>query len=323
MDDDTIEFMELALGDSENSADRPVFARPYDESPRGKVKKLEGHLSQYASLGGQGFIPTSATVGTLPPDCYTINVTLEGSVVFLPQKLITDSLLRLPDSKSDEVVAEVERFWTLKDKFVKFGFAHKRGFLLFGPPGSGKTSTLSIITNDMIKKGGMVILCDNPMVLTKALGQLRTIEPERPVVVIMEDLDTIIRNYGESHVLSVLDGETQIENVVYIATTNYPENLDGRITNRPSRFDRVVKIGMPNPAAREVYLKSKLDSTVKDGIDLVAATEGLSIAHIKELIVSCECQGNPVKETLERLQKMKVVPKSSESNMMGFGFGKN
>jgi hypothetical protein len=312
--DDVEEFMETALGVTmdEKPSDGPIPKRkPHDLMKEAKKAKKTSGLTQYASLnGGAAYMPTSHTVHTLPPDCYYLSQTMEGGIVFLSQKIVTDKLLRLPDSRSDEVVAEVEKFWTLKETFKKFGFAHKRGFLLFGPPGSGKTSTVAIIMNDMVKRGGIVILGDHPSTLAKGLANLRSIESERPVVVIMEDIDTIIQRYGESEVLALLDGESQIENVVYIATTNYPEKLDGRITNRPSRFDRIVKIGMPNAAARELYIRSRLDHTVRDGVDLVKETEGLSIAHIKELIISVYCQENAVKDTLERLSKMKIMPKS-------------
>jgi len=287
-----------------------IPTRAFPDDPEKKPMR-KGTLCQYAELGN-GLTPTSNTINTLPPDSYNIKMTMEGSIVFIPQKIVTDSLLRLPDSKSDEVVAEVQRFWTLKSTFKKYGFAHKRGFLLWGPPGSGKSSTIAIITSDMVKRGGIVVIAENPGVLAMGLGQLRSVEPERPVVVIMEDIDTIIRNYGESTVLSVLDGEAQIDNVVYIATTNYPENLDGRVTNRPSRFDKIVKIDTPNAAAREMYLKTKIDNLVIDGINLVKETEGLSIAHLRELIVSVKCLETPVTEVLKRLQRMKVLPKSGQ-----------
>jgi len=315
------EFMQQAVG-IELDEDGPTmstkgFSNPRREAEEKKQEQKLGALTQYASYGG-AYMPTANTIKSLPPDCYTIQMTMEGSIVFKPQKLVTDNLMRLPDSKSDEVINEIEKFWKLKDKFKKFGFAHKRGFLLWGPPGSGKTSTVAITINDMVKAGGIVVLGDNPMILSKALAEFRAIESERPLAVILEDIDTIIQNYGEAGVLSVLDGEAQVENVVFIATTNYPERLDGRVINRPSRFDKVVKIQTPNAQAREMFLKAKIETTYLEGIDLVAATDGFSIAHIKELIISTLCQGNPAKESLDRLKKMKNKP-SSDSDMGKLG----
>ena len=204
-------------------------------------------------------------------------------------------------------------------KFKQFGFSHKRGFLLYGPPGSGKTSCTAMIISKMIEKKGTVFISHDPYILQKALSSFRQVEPDRPLVVVMEDIDSIIDQYGESCVLSILDGENQVENVVYIATTNYPEKLDGRIANRPSRFDKVVKIGMPNADARRMYLLSKLESVVNNGIDLVKETEGMSIAHIKELIIAIYCQESDVAETLDRLKKMKIRPKSEGDAIVGLG----
>lgn len=327
MSDDFNEFMQTATKTSSPKGAMPKRSIINDirllnlkeDEEDSKVSK-PGAPTQYAQVG-DGYLPTTPTVASLPPDCYSISYLPNGAPYIKPQHLVTDELLRLPDSKSDEVIAEVNRFWTLKDKFSKFGFAHKRGFLLWGPPGSGKTSTVQIIIKDMIAAGGIVILADSPMALSTILSGFRQVEPERPLVVIWEDIDTVIQNYGEAEVLSVLDGESQVENVVFIATTNYPENLDGRIVNRPSRFDKIVKIGLPNDEARKVYILSRLDSTEHDGVDLVKETDGLSIAHIKELIIGVFCQDNPVKEVVNRLHTMKQKPKSG-FNDASIGFGK-
>ncbi len=91
----------------------------------------------------------------------------------------------------------------------------------------GKTSTIAVVTKQMTDAGGVVFLGDtSPQILAIGLKQFREIEPDRPAVVILEDIDTIIENFGESEVLSILDGENSIANVCYIATTNFPENLD-------------------------------------------------------------------------------------------------
>jgi SpoVK/Ycf46/Vps4 family AAA+-type ATPase len=240
--------------------------------------------------------------------------------------VVTDKLLRLPDSRSDDVVAEIQKFWTLKDKFNRYGFSHKRGILLWGPPGSGKTCTISIVMNEMVDAGGIVVLGNDvaPSALAYMLGRLREVEPNRPCVVVLEDIDTIIQVFGESQVLSLLDGESQIANVVYLATTNYPERLDGRIVNRPSRFDRIVKIDTPNKAARLMYLESRDLEIDKEELNRWAEeTDGFSIAHLRELIVGVLVLGSTFDVELRRLRTMAKTPKSDEPrSRAGFGVGK-
>lgn len=331
MTDDTEEFFELSASEAPKR-ERGVIAgglnllqalamkEDTDEDEEEEV----GKLNQYSRMGS-GFAATTSTVAVLPPACYRVLLTNNGTSVFNPQKLSTDSLLRLPDSKSDEVIAEVERFWTLKGVFSEFGFSHKRGFLLYGPPGSGKSSTVSLIIKSMISHGGVVFLANHPGTLAVGLHAFREVEPDRPLVVIWEDLDSVIDHYGESEVLSILDGESQVENIVIIATTNYPDKLDARITNRPSRFDKIVKIDVPNEDARKMYLDYKLTKHLPEGdtaviADIVSQTDGFSIAHLRELIVSVYCQGNDLKETIERLKKMKVLPKPDRSSgRLGLG----
>jgi hypothetical protein len=328
--DDSEDFMQVATKSMDSDDDRDSAKTlskseptPMDDEERSESGIQNGKLVQW-SHNGPGFVPATKTSRALPSAVY--NIEFIGQIAtFVPHKLITDNLLRLPDSKSDEVISDSDKFWDLKEIFKSFGFSHKRGFLLYGPPGSGKTITLTIIAEKIVQAGGIALIANiDPSIVSKMLKYLREIEPERRVVVLMEDIDTIIRNYGESEVLSLLDGESSINNVIYLATTNYPELLDGRVINRPSRFDKVIKIGTPNAASRKMYILSRKVNLTEEEVDVwVEQTEGMGMAHIKELIIGVCCFGNSFETEIKRIKGMAKVPKSDEGESMGFDKAKS
>lgn len=327
---DEEKFMELASPENEEGEPQSPAEKRRNSGPtrdaeddlidddQDEAKKFaKGNSTQWTRLG-PGYSAVGPTVKNIPKGVFRIVVLQNGTIIFAPKKIMTDNLLRLSDSKSDMVINEIEQFWGLKEKYDSFGFLHKRGFLLWGPPGSGKTSTTAMVIKQMTERGGTVFLMDvHPTHMANALAEFRQVEPDRPCVVVLEDIDTIIQNFGEPDVLSLLDGESSIDNVVFLATTNYPEELDGRIINRPSRFDRIVMIGMPNEEARAQYLRSRNipEEEIQDWVEM---TEDFSIAHMKELIVGVKCLGQPLKEVSERLHRMfnKV---SSTGGSIGFG----
>jgi SpoVK/Ycf46/Vps4 family AAA+-type ATPase len=196
---------------------------------------------------------------------------------------------------------------------------------MWGPPGSGKTSTLQVIADQVINKGGVAIYVDNPDLAAKGLKQLRGVEPNRPLIIMLEDIDAIIEIHGESELLALMDGELQIDNVVFVATTNYPERLDKRFINRPSRFDVVKKIGMPSEKAREKFLREKCvrladKANRQELLNWIKLSKGFSIAHLKELIVSVEVFEVKLEVAVERLKTMMDhSPKSSDGDGT-FGF---
>src|SRR5256885_610168 len=81
------------------------------------------------------------------------------------------------------------------------------------------------------------------------------LEPARPVICLFEDIDAIIEVHGDSEFFLKLAASPEINTVINIATTNYPERLDRRIVSRPRRFDRIIKIEVPTAPIRETYFK--------------------------------------------------------------------
>ena len=279
----------------------------------------EQHTMWMSADGGTRFYSCERSQSGLPPGQYDMEYDHgRGEPYFEIKDPITDSLIILPDSASEEVIATVEDFWTKKDLFHKYGFLWKRGVLLWGPPGSGKTCTVEIIARNIVKAGGVAMYMKDPNFGTFAINAFREVEPNRPMVIMMEDIDSLISDFGDSAILNLLDGADQIENVLFIATTNYPEKLDKRIRNRPSRFDIVKLIDMPSAAARAEYLRVKDYCRFGNGNNSllletwVEETEGFSVAHLKEVIISVEVFGMPFDVTIRRLRLMMDSNPSSE-----------
>ncbi len=192
---------------------------------------------------------------------------------------------------------------------------------LSGPGGSGKSSCIKIASKKLIERGGTVFYSSgNPAITTMWLEGFARIEPERKSIVILEDLDSLIDNYGEAMYLEMLDSAKSIDNVLFIATTNYPEKLDPRIYNRPGRFSHIMKVGAPTPKMREAFLKAILKNH-KDVEEIVSKSSGFTIDHLNSLVNSIYREKKELSVEIERLRTLFNVPKSDERTM-GFGIGR-
>ena len=267
---------------------------------KGQWTKINGN---YSMVGD--------TVSVLPPGFYDVGST-NGTLFFVPVESRHDNLLRFPHAEVDTVVDEIEKFWEREAVFKQFGLPYKRGILMYGPPGSGKTCALRLVARDVVTRGGIVLVWNTGLFLS-AYRQLRYVQPETPIVVLMEDLDAILEGRVESGVLNLLDGAESMHKVVFIATTNYPEKLGERIINRPSRFDKRIRVGHPDDVGRQMYIESLIEGREVE-IDLdryVRDTKGMSLAHVKELFVSTILIGTPYEEALNSLKQMNLEKASS------------
>lgn len=260
------------------------------------------------------FWGATQTYDQLPSGVYRCSVNPQIGPVLLKIGVETDNLLDLPDDDSAAIIREFEQFWKLEPEFRKRGFLMKRGFLLWGPPGSGKTSTIHLLCRRLVQdSGGIILLIEEPYAAAQCLQMARQIEPKRPIIAIMEDIDALIERFGETQFLALLDGEAQVDNIVFVASTNYPERLDRRFVDRPSRFDTIRYIGMPSAAARKVYFEAKEPSLIEDELDAwVEASEGFSIAHLKEMIIAVRCFGQSLSKVTERLEEMQSRKPTSD-----------
>lgn len=279
--------------------------------------------NQWGSLGSNSFKALTTTRKHLPQGAYLVTIdNNDGNALFVKRDVKSDMLVNFDGSLSDSIIKEIDEFWKRGSLFSKAGFLHRRGYMLYGPQGTGKSSIVQKIMDDVVRRGGLVFICDNPKFFTKGLATFRQVEPDRPIVCVFEDIDAIIKRYGEDELLSILDGANQVDKVLNLATTNYPELLDKRIVSRPRRFDRVHRIDAPDKKIRKKYLSTKLPKgeNVNKWLDL---TEGLSFAGMTEAIISVTCLGNDLEETIKTLKEMeKGHPSSNEfGTKQAVGFG--
>lgn len=293
----------------------PAAAPQAADTQRDEPNKQDKENHSQWALGGNGrFMPVGSTVQKLPAGTYE-TFAVPGMWGLEKIEVSSDDIYLLPDMATQTVLDEVRTFWSSETKYRQHKLLYKRGIILWGPPGGGKTVAIKLLMNELVKQDGVVIIASNVALLVMCLKALRRIEPKRNLIVVFEDIDEIIYANGEHGVLAMLDGEDNVDNVLHLATTNHPEKLGARIMNRPSRFDRRILVGMPTAESRKAYLEKKTNCGLSNtDLDLwVADTENMSIAHLRELVAAVYCLGQPYADVIERLKGMAKAIKSDET----------
>ena len=211
-----------------------------------------------------------------------------------------------PDTK-DSIWNNSIGFLNNSKRLKEFGLPIKRGLLMVGQPGTGKTLACKGI---LAASGNITCITTRSDALESPnyLHELYELaEDLSPCIVMIEDIDLICQEREESHymrgsalltLLSVLDGVEERDGIVTIGTTNSKDTLDDAIAKRPSRFDRIIEFPKPSLAQRVDLVTLLCKSIPLDAHTqryLAERTENFTPAQCQEVIYSLAidyCQKN-------------------------------
>ena len=219
-----------------------------------------------------------------------------GRLRFIDLKNRSWETVILDKNIKKEIKANTISFIKKKPLWEKYGISSRRGVLLAGEPGTGKTIICKAL---MAEANG--ITCINTSAYAMDADEYLTelyelAEDLHPCLVFIEDIDLIGQNREEFgyqrgnallSLLSVLDGIEEKKEIVTVATTNCLEMLDKAISQRPSRFDRIIKLNRPGFEHRRELVgrlckRIPCDELLQEYI--AHKTEGYTPAQVQEVI---------------------------------------
>lgn len=216
-----------------------------------------------------------------------ISVCEPNGIFSEPRPRLTWDDIILPGGLAADIRANVEGFFKCGALYKEIGVPHKRGFLLTGSPGNGKTLLAKILASDDSYHFCWLKLtnCTDDSSVSVAFKDAYM---HAPCILLIEDLDRIAQRGAitMSNILNQLDGLNSRQGILVIATTNAPEKLDPALVHRPSRFDRVWRIPMPGEAQRLGMLRRLGAKFFSDEAlaSAAAGANGFSMAYTQEIL---------------------------------------
>jgi len=155
----------------------------------------------------------------------------------------------MPSDELDNLQEYINKFLSTEYQALcsTAGVLKKSGLLLYGEAGIGKSNYINFIINKCIKEHkACVFNIDNISklhVLIPKIKELRDIQ-NTLFVVVFEEIDELFKasSTAEGHLKNFMDGINSVDNILFIATTNYIEQIPKSLKNRPSRFKKVLEI---------------------------------------------------------------------------------
>lgn len=218
-----------------------------------------------------------------------------GNIDFLNLPVKGWDDLALEPTLKEEIKTNTVGFLDRREEMAKYGIPLRRGVMLAGEPGTGKTLINKIIMNEspgITCIAAWVSHLVDPMYIFELYDLAKDLKPS---IVFMEDIDLIGENRRRMKsaalptLLAKLDGIEECTEVITIATTNFLEDIDNALRKRPSRFDRIIPLSLPSLEQRRDYIRylaQKIPMTGEVQEYMAYRTEGLTPAQIQEVAYS-------------------------------------
>jgi len=201
----------------------------------------------------------------------------------------------------NEVISYIDN----KDKYKVIGAEMPKGILLEGPPGTGKTLLAKAIASEtnstfISMPGSEFVELFVGMGAARVRELFDTARTNRPSIIFIDEIDAVGRQRGAgvnmandereqtlNQLLYEMDGFGNNDDIVIIAATNRKDVLDQALL-RPGRFDRIIRVPLPDKTSREqilsYYLKNKNLDKPFDVSGIAELADGFSGAQLKNLI---------------------------------------
>lgn len=274
------------------------------------INKLKDSLEKkeaWVTQNNKDFFVFSKTIDEIPWGTYNIVYELSSGFGLQYIEKKHDDILMLPHFPHKKILDEVEKFINSSEKYEKYGLEKKRGFIIHGDKGSGKTTLFYILTKELKKYNPIILNITDPEYWSEIIKKIRRIEKERLIVCYIEELDKIVERYTEDMVLKIMDSFISTENIIYMATCGNVKQLPPSLSERPSRFDRIYEIPLPSDESRMLFFENKIlpeDKTKYSLESLVKDSKGFNIVFLKELIIALYINEENYQETFKRLKEM-------------------
>jgi hypothetical protein len=203
----------------------------------------------------------------------------------------------LKEGQMDRIINHIKQFRSNEDEYEKYGIPFRTGIMLSGTPGSGKTSTATVVANELSMDVYYlsILAMEGDSDLESSIGRI----PEN-VMVVLEDIDAVRstkdreaekdvsdtpsnNDVSLSALLNVLDGMQSPRGVVFVLTTNHPDKLDPALM-RPGRVDLHEHLTALDHHQLTQMIEYYSGGTYKDFIPYVEPEDGISSAEVMQVI---------------------------------------